>query len=86
MINLMKPADFDKDSTKTVASQAKQVDDNDDNDEVSLIRKPTKILDFLYLGSQEDALSEPTMKVCLHFHRESFIKFENLNFFFKFYF
>lgn len=29
------------------------------------IREPTKILDFLYLGSQEDALSEITMKVRL---------------------
>ena len=27
------------------------------------IRSPTKILNFLYLGSQEDALSESTMKV-----------------------
>ncbi len=27
------------------------------------LKTPTKILDFLYLGSQEDALSESTMKV-----------------------
>ena len=36
-------------------------------EEENLIRQPTKILDFLYLGSQEDALSEPTMKVNVYF-------------------
>ncbi len=41
-----------------------KVIDHEDNEKIKLeLRTPTKILDFLYLGSQEDALCELTMKV-----------------------
>jgi hypothetical protein len=53
--------DFTNDAltaTSTSLMQGEKIDE-----EENLIRHPTKILDFLYLGSQEDALSEPTMKV-----------------------
>lgn len=63
-------ADIQKASVDASMSSANMVEANNESIQKNVnsektIREPTKILDFLYLGSQEDALSEITMKVRL---------------------
>jgi hypothetical protein len=61
-------ADIQKANVDASISSANMIEANNESIQKNVnsektIREPTKILDFLYLGSQEDALSEITMKV-----------------------
>jgi hypothetical protein len=63
-------ADISKTNCDSSMTNASVSETNNENIQKNVnsektIREPTKILDFLYLGSQEDALSEITMKVRL---------------------